>query len=128
LILAAAPLHAQDSLLVTAQRMARAWQRHDFGTLLAPGSDVTIVLPGGQRSAPLDPAQAAEVLRGFVEGTHEESAEVTVVRTVSDDRAYIEVERVFAPRGTAQLQLQTIYVELRRTGAGFRVAELRIAR
>lgn len=128
--LVAGPLHGQsaDSLLITAQRLARTWQRHDFGQMLGTGADISVVLPGRQRSAPLDPAQAAELLRGYVEGAHEESAEVMVVRTVSESRAYVEVERVFAPRGTAILQQNTIYVELRRSGAGFQVVEVRIAR
>lgn len=127
---ASAPLSAQsaDSLLVAAQRIARTWQRHDFGQMLGAGADISVVLPGRQRSAPLEPAQAAELLRGYVEGAHEESSEVVVVRTVSETRAYVEVERIFAPRGTAILQQNTIFVELRRTGAGFHVVEVRIAR
>lgn len=130
LMLLAAPLQAQgmDSLLVQARRLARAWQAHDFGGVVTAGADVAIVLPGGQRSAPLAPAQAAEVLRGFAEGTQEETVEVTVVRTVDADRAYVELDRVFAPRGSASRQRQTIYLELRRGPAGFHVVEIRIVR
>lgn len=127
---AAGPATAQatDSLVVTAQRIARAWQRQDFGQILSGASAISVVLPGAERTAPLGSAQAAEVLRGFVEGAHEESAEVLVLRTVSADRAYVELERVFAPRGSAELRQQTVYLELRRTGAGFTVAEVRINR
>lgn len=127
---APAPAAAQgtDSLVLAAQRIARAWQRHDFGQMLAGAARVTVVFPGSGRTAPLAAAQAAEVLRGFVEGAHEESADVVELRTVGADRSYVEIERVFAPRGSAELRQQIVYVELRRAGSGFTVAEVRINR
>lgn len=83
-------------------------------------------LPGTNPSAPLRTAQAAVLLRAFVEGTTETEVEVLVARNVDADRAYVEVQRVFTLRGATTRRTQTLYLGLRRLGAGFRVAEVRI--
>jgi hypothetical protein len=115
-----------DSLLAAAQRSARAWRAHDFGALVGDGGMVTLSLPGAAATAPLRPAQAAELLRAFAEGAQETEVEVTLARAVDQDRAYVEVQRAFRSRGSGVVARQTVYLGLRREGAGFRVAEVRV--
>ena len=123
---AVAPAMQVESLLVAGQRLARAWARHDFDTVVAGATDLTLDLPGAPSSAPLRPDQAAVLLRGFTDGTDEISVEVQVARDVNRDRAYVEVQRVFVVRGAAGRRIQTIYFALRRQGSGYRLTEVRI--
>jgi hypothetical protein len=115
-----------DSLLGAAQRAAQAWRRHDFAALFAADGEVRLQLPGAEPTGPLRAAQAAELLRAFVEGVTEESAEVAVVRRIDPDRAYVEVERRFAVRGTNARRAQTVYLGMRREGSGYRLVEIRV--
>lgn len=115
-------LSAQDPLIQAAERMAAAWQQRRFTDILAPGTDVIIVLPASGRSAPLAPAQAAEVLRAFTEGARNEEVRVSLVRTIGEGRAYVELDRQFSPRGTPDRSRHTIYLELRNN----RVVEIRV--
>ena len=121
-----APHHQVDSLTSAAQRLAQAWSRHDFATLTRGAGDILLLLPGGAGTASLRAEQAAEVLRGFTEGTAEVAVELVVARDVDQDRAYVEVQRVFTMRGTAGRRTQTIYFGLRRQGFGYRLHEVRI--
>ncbi len=115
-----------DSLLAAAQRAARAWRRHEFAALVGEGAPVAVSLPGARATAPLRPSQAAELLRVFAEGSSEGEVEVTLARAVDRDRGYVEIQREFTPRGSQAPARQTIYLSLRRDGAGFRVAEVRV--
>ena len=121
-----APAVQMDSLLAAAQRAARAWRNHEFGVLVGDGGLVALSLPRVAATAPLRPAQAAELLRAFAEGAQELEVEVTLARAVERDLAYVEVQRVFTPRGSRVAATQTIYLGLRREGAGYRVAEVRV--
>jgi hypothetical protein len=114
-----------DSLLSAAQRAAHAWRAHDFEGMLA-GGPVTLTLPGVTPSAPLRASQAAELLRAFAGGARELEVEVTVARAVDRDRAYVEVSRVFVAPGSRAATRQTVYLGLRREGARFVVAEVRV--
>lgn len=114
-----------DSLLAAAQRAARAWRSHDFQGMVGRGT-VALSLPGVAASAPLRPTQAAELLRAFAGEARELEVEVTVARAVDRDRAYVEVLRVFTPPGSAIASRQTVYLGLRREGARFEVAEVRV--
>lgn len=115
-----------DSLLAAAERVAMAWRRHDFAAVVAGAGAVALHLPGTDPSAPLRPAQAAEVLRAFAEGAEEVEVSVAVARNVDRDRAYVELRRVFSVRGTTSRRMEIVYVSLRRSGAGFRVSEIRV--
>lgn len=129
-VLAGRPLAAQtaesDSLLAAARRAARAWLLHDFDGLLAGATEVQVLLPGAEPSAPLRVAQVAELLRTFTEGAEELEVEVQVARAVDADRAYVEIQRVFRVRGTEARRAQTLYLGLRRVGATFRASEVRV--
>jgi len=121
----AAPLQV-DSLLAAAERVATAWRHHDFAAVVAGAGAVALHLPGTDPSAPLRPAQAAELLRAFADGAEEVEVSVAVARNVDRDRAYVELRRVFSVRGTTSRRMEIVYVSLRRTGAGFRVSEIRV--
>lgn len=122
----AAALVQVDSLLAAAQRAAQAWRLHQFGDLVGGGIPVVVSLPGAAATAPLRPPQAAELLRAFAEGAEELTVEVTLARAVDRDRAYVEILREFTPRGSRDPERQTVYLGLRRSGAGFRVSEVRV--
>lgn len=116
-----------DSLMATGQRITAAWSRHDFTALTREcAGEILLVLPGGAAPSPLKQRQAAELLRGFTDGTLEAAAQLRVARAVDRDRAYIEMERVFTTRGTPGRKAQTVLFGLRRTGSGYRIYEIRI--
>ncbi len=121
------PLAGQsmDSLLAAAQRAARAWERSDFAGVVGRG-EVSLQLPGGTRSAPLRPVQAVELLRSYTARAEEVSVEVMVAREVDGGRAYVEMERVYAVRGSPARRSQPVYLGFRRDGASYHVAEIRI--
>jgi len=115
-----------ESLLVAAQRAARDWSRHDFEHLVAQSGGILLSLPGSAPSAPLQPAQAALLLHGFADGAEEIEVEVVVARNVDRDRAYVEARRTFTARGGTTRRTHTIYFGLRRDGASYRLAEIRV--
>ena len=115
-----------DSLLAAAQRVARAWRGHDFAGLVAGSPGVMVRLGGTEPSAPLRPAQAAQTLQAFAGGADELGVEVLAVRPVDVSRAYAEVQRTFAVRGTASRGVQMLYIGLRRVEGVFRVVEVRL--
>jgi hypothetical protein len=126
---AAAPATQQmDSLVAAAQRAAQAWRRHDFEALVEGAGVVRLQLPGAEPTGWLREAQAAALLRAFVAGADEREAEVVVVRRVDEERAYVEVRREFMVEGTAARRSETLYLGMRRRGAGFRLADVRIVR
>ena len=118
-------LQGADSLLVAARRAAEQWMRHDFADLVGAGAAVMVHLPGAEPSSPLRPTQAAELLRAFAEGASEIEVTVLVARNVDPDRAYVEAQRVYQPRGTDLRRSQALYFGFRRIGPGYRLVEVR---
>jgi hypothetical protein len=115
-----------ESLLVAARRAVQAWARHDFAELVGRSASIMLHLPGAEPSTPLRPAQAAELLHAFADGAEETAVEVVVARAVDGERAYVEAQRVFVVRGTEARRTQTIYLGMRRQGACYWVAEIRV--
>ena len=128
LVLLTAPARAQDmdSVVAAARRTAVAWARHDFSAAVPGGGTVVVQLPGSAASAPLRPAQAAELLRGFTSGATEARVEVAVARRMGTDQAYAELTRVYRLAGGARDRQQTVYLGLRQEGAAFMVREVRV--
>ena len=125
LALALGPAAGQaDSLMMAARRATAQWLAHDFRSLVGDEA-VMVHLPGAEPSSPLRPAQAAEVLRSFAEGTRELELVVQVVRDVDPDRAYVEAQRVFEARGTGDRHSQTLYFGFRRVGSSYHLVEVR---
>jgi hypothetical protein len=114
-----------DSLMVAARRAVAQWTAHDFTSLVGGGEAVMVHLPGAEPSSPLRPSQAAELLRGFADGTREIDLVVLVVRDVDPDRAYVEAQRSFQVRGTDVRHTQTLYFGYRRVGKSYRLVEIR---
>jgi hypothetical protein len=121
-----AAVQQMDSLLAASRRVARAWRLHDFAGLVAGSPGVMVRLGGTEPSAPLSPAQAAQTLQAFAGGADEIEVEVLAVRPVDASRAYAELQRTFAVRGTASRGVQTLYVGLRRVAGVFRVVDVRL--
>ena len=118
------PRGQADSLMVAARRATAQWMAHDF-TALVGDEAVMVHLPGAEPSSPLRPAQAAELLRTFAEGTREVDLVVQVVRDVDPDRAYVEAQRVFEARDTGDRHSQTLYFGFRRVGPSYHLVEIR---
>jgi hypothetical protein len=114
-----------DSLMVAARRAAAQWLAHDFAGLVGGGEAVMVHLPGAEPSSPLRPAQAAELLRSFADGTRELDLIVLVVRSVDPDRAYVEAQRAFEVRGTDVRRSQSLYFGFRRVDKSYRLVEIR---
>jgi len=126
LVLAAAAGPAQaDSLMAAAHRATAMWMAHEFARLVGDGEAVMVHLPGAEPSSPLRPAQAAELLRSFVDGTRELDLVVQVVRDVDPDRAYVEAQRIFQVRGTDVRHSETLYFGFRRVGRSYHLVEVR---
>jgi len=127
LVLAAAPAAGRqsDSLMVVARLAASQWMAHQFASLVGGGEAVMVHLPGAEPSSPLRPAQAAELLRAFADGTREVDLIVQVVRSVDPDRAYVEAQRIYEVRGTGVRHSQTLYFGFRRVGTAYRLVEIR---
>jgi hypothetical protein len=125
--LAVGPAHLgqADSLMVAARRATARWMAHEFAGLVSGGEAVMVHLPGAEPSSPLRPAQAAELLRAFAEGTRELDLTVQMVRNVEPDRAYVEAQRIFQVRGTEVRHSQTLYFGFRRVGTSYRLVEIR---
>lgn len=115
-----------ESLLVAAHRAARAWFHHEFAALLVRSDQVVLHLPRSDPSAPVGASQAEELLRAFADGAEEVEVDVMVARNLDPDRAYVEARRVFVVRGTTARRTQTVYFGMRRDGASYRVAEIRV--
>lgn len=121
-----AAVQQMDSLVAAARRAARAWRVHDFAGLVAGSPGVMVRVGGTAPSAPLGPAQAAQTLQSFAGGADELEVEVLAVRPVDGSRAYAEVQRTFAVRGTASRGVQMLYVGLRLVEGVYRVVEVRL--
>ena len=114
-----------DSLLVSAQRAAAQWTRHDFDGLVGSGEAVMVHLPGAEPSSALRSTQAAALLKSFAEGDRELEVTIVVARKVDPDRAYVEVQRVYQVAGTDVRRSQALYFGFRRSGASYRLVEVR---
>jgi hypothetical protein len=99
---------------VAATEIARAWQGHDFGSLVG-GGRVEIRLPGISASGPVPPEQAMVLLSGYVRGAEEVAVEVISVLEVSEVSGYAELRRRFRPGGVGEPVEETILVGLVRT-------------
>jgi hypothetical protein len=89
---------ANDSLIASAQRAARAWRGHDFDGLLEGSRAVSLHLPGADPSQALRPGQASALLKAFAGTAREIEVEVEVARNVDSLRAYVEIRRTFVTR------------------------------
>lgn len=94
-----------------AEQAARAWQAHDFPTLLG-GGRVELRLPGVSAAGPIPAEQAGVLLQGYVRGDIEVSVEVLSVREVGELSGYAELRRRFRPNGVGEPVEEVVLIGL----------------
>ena len=88
---------------------------------------VVLQIPGADPSAPLERAQAAELLRRHLQRVVERALAVGAVREVEPGHGYVELERRYVVAGTSDERRETIYLRFRKPGSQWLLTELRNA-
>jgi len=122
-----AAARAQDSLARAAERVRRAWLAHDVQAIVGQSPKVVLQIPGADASAPLERAQAAELLRRHLQRVVERTLAVGTVREVEPGHGYVELERRYVVAGTSDERRETIFLRFRKPGVDWLLTELRSA-
>jgi len=93
---------SQDSLARAAERVRRAWLAHDVQAIVGQSPRLVVQIPGADPSAPLERAQAAQLLRRHLQ---------RVVERAVADRRYVVA-------GTSDERRETIFLRFSKAGAG----------
>ena len=118
---------AQGSLAEAAERVRQAWLAHDVQAVVGQSSSVVLQIPGADPSAPVDRAQAIELLRRHLRAGAERDLRVSAVREVEPGRGYAELDRRYVVAGTSDERRETIFLGFRKPGQEWVLAELRSA-
>ena len=118
---------AQGSLAEVAERVRQAWLVHDVQGVVGQSSSVVLQIPGADPSAPVDRAQAIELLRRHLRAGAERGLRVSAVREVEPGRGYAELDRRYVVAGTSDERRETIFLGFRKPGREWRLSELRSA-
>ena len=118
---------AQGSLAEVAERVRQAWLVHDVQGVVGQSSSVVLQIPGADPSAPVDGAQAIELLRRHLRAGAERGLRVSAVREVEPGRGYAELDRRYVVAGTSDERRETIFLGFRKPGREWRLSELRSA-
>jgi hypothetical protein len=118
---------AQGSLAGAAEQVRRAWLAHDAQAIVGQSPRVVLQIPGADPSAPLERAQAAELLRRHLQRVVERALLVGAVREVEPGHGYVELERRYLVAGTSDERRETIFLRFRKPGADWLLTELRSA-
>ncbi len=118
---------AQGSLAEAAERVCQAWLVHDVQAVVGQSPSVVLQIPGADPSAPVDKAQAIELLRRHLRAGAERELRVSAVREVEPGRGYAELERRYVVAGTSDERRETIFLGFRKPGAEWVLVELRSA-
>src|SRR5207302_2846134 len=101
---------AQGSLAEAAERVRQAWLAHNVQAVVGQSASVVLQIPGADPSAPVDRAQAIELLRRHLRAGAERGLRVSAVREVEPGRGYAELDRRYvvarAHAAVAQAQLR----------------------
>ncbi|HLB82163.1 MAG TPA: hypothetical protein VJJ54_03650 [Gemmatimonadales bacterium] len=122
-----APARAQSSLAGAAERVRRAWLAHDVQAIVGQSPRVVLQIPGADPSAPVERAQAVELLRRHLQRMVERALAVGAVREVEPGHGYVELDRRYVVAGTSDERRETIFLRFRRPGADWLLTELRSA-
>jgi hypothetical protein len=125
LVVSGAP--AQGSLAEAAERVRQAWLKHDVPAVTGPAATLLLQIPGADPSAPVDRAQALELLRRHLRAGVERTLLVSAVREVEPGRGYAELERRYVVAGTSDERRETVFLGFRREGKDWVLTELRSA-
>jgi hypothetical protein len=118
---------AQGSLAEVAERVRQAWLVHDVQGVVGQSSSVVLQIPGADPSAPVDRAQAIELLRRHLRAGAERGLRVSAVREVEPGRGYAELDRRYVVAGTSDERRETIFLGFRKPGREWMLTELRSA-
>jgi len=118
---------AQGSLAEAAERVRQGWLAHNVQAVVGQSASVVLQIPGADPSAPVDRAQAMELLRRHLRAGVERALRVSAVREVEPGRGYAELDRRYVVAGTSDERRETIFLGFRKPGAGWVLAELRSA-
>ena len=118
---------AQGSLGEVAERVRQAWLVHDVQGVVGQSSSVVLQIPGADPSAPVDRAQAIELLRRHLRAGAERVLRVSAVREVEPGRGYAELDRRYVVAGTSDERRETIFLGFRKRGREWMLSELRSA-
>lgn len=123
----AATAASQASLARAADAVRRAWLVHDVQAIVGQSPRVVLQIPGADPSAPLERAQAAELLRRHLQSVVERALAVGAVREVEPGHGYVELERRYVVSGTSDERRETIYLRFRKPGSRWLLTDLRSA-
>ena len=117
----------QDSLARAAERVRRAWLAHDVQAIVGQSPRLVLQIPGADPSAPLERAQAAQLLRRHLQRVVERAVAVGAVREVEPGHGYAELDRRYVVAGTSDERRETIFLRFRKPGPAWLLTELRSA-
>ena len=118
---------SQGSLARAAERVRRAWLAHDVQAIVGQSPRLVLQIPGADPSAPLERAQAAELLRRHLQRVVERALAVGAVREVEPGHGYAELDRRYVVAGTTDERRETIFLRFRKPGPAWLLTELRSA-
>jgi hypothetical protein len=123
----AGPALAQGSLAEAAERVRAAWLDHNVQAIVGQTASVVLQIPGADPSAPVNRAQALELLRRHLRAGVERRLSVSGAREVEPGHGYAELERRYVVAGTTDERRETVFLGFRKLGAEWVLAELRSA-
>ena len=118
---------AQGSLPEAAERVRQACLAHNVQAVVGQSASVVLQIPGADPSAPVDRAQAIELLRRHLRAGAERGLRVSAVREIEPGRGYAELDRRYVVAGTSDERRETIFLGFRKPGREWLLAELRSA-
>ena len=118
---------AQGSLAEAGERVRQGWLAHNVQAVVGRSASVVLQIPGADPSAPVDRAQAMELLRRHLRAGVERALSVSAVREVEPGRGYAELDRRYVVAGTSDERRETIFLGFRKLGREWLLAELRSA-
>src|SRR5207244_1311398 len=107
--------------------VAAAVGRRATPPVVGQGCRVVLQSPGADPAAPVDRAQAIELLRRHLRAGAERGLRVSAVREVEPGRGYAELDRRYVVAGTSDERRETIFLGFRKPGQEWMLAELRSA-
>ena len=117
----------QGSLAEAGERVRQGWLAHNVQAVVGQSASVVLQIPGADPSAPVDRAQAMELLRRHLRAGVERALSVSAVREVEPGRGYAELDRRYVVAGTSDERRETIFLGFRKLGREWLLAELRSA-
>lgn len=126
LMVAAAPLEAQNELDRAVDRAREAWLGHQITALLSTSDTVRLDIPGTATSAAMKPGQAARVLDKYLKGAEERGLDLVRLRRLERDHAYAELARVYVIKGTEEERRERVLFGFRQLDGIWRLREVRV--